>query len=59
MQLLLSELLEAFDNEGSGDNEEGYNGDLQYEEKSEELLEYSGDGFILVQKSLSTIMFSP
>ena len=26
---------EAFDEEGSGDNEEGYDGDLQYKEKSE------------------------
>ena len=36
--------------EGSGDNE-GYSGDLQYEDNSEDILEYSGDGFILEEGS--------
>ena len=42
---------EAFEDEGSGDNEEGYDGDLQYEETSEVLLDYSGDGLILEEGS--------
>ena len=39
---------------GSGDNE-GYSGDLQYDDSSEDTLDYSGDGFTLEEEGSTNV----